>query len=182
MVNEYIAVPDKPPAAMASAVMNILDSLEEMPYGIYDVLHARILLNVEHDCILREETKYRIGAPVDRLQSVEKVSSNVEVYQFALHQSLPCAKGGGAAQAASEGLCSGMLRICIRLRRKGNILPRQSLSHAARVTAPFAQGSLGRSRARGFIDSLRLVEKMHQISRQIKSKKENEDYGHQSEN
>ena len=55
-----------------------------------------------------------------------------------------------------------MLRICIGLRRKGNILPQQSLSHAVRVTAQrkalpsvaFTQGSLGRSRARGFIDSL----------------------------
>ena len=67
LVNEYLALPDKPPAAMTSAVMNILDSLEEMPYGIYDVLHARILLNVEHDCILRDGVKYRIGIPVDRL-------------------------------------------------------------------------------------------------------------------
>lgn len=66
-VNTYLALESKPPAAMASAVMSILDSLEEMPYCIYDVLHARMLLNVEHDRVVRDETIYRIGVPVDRL-------------------------------------------------------------------------------------------------------------------
>lgn len=66
-VNTYLALEEKPPAAMTSAVMSILDSLEEMPYCIYDVLHARMLLNIEHDWVLREGTKYRIGVPVERL-------------------------------------------------------------------------------------------------------------------
>ena len=47
-----------------------------------------------------------------------------------------------------------MLRIRISFRRNSYILLHQSLSHAVRVTAPFTQGSLRRSRARGFIDTL----------------------------
>lgn len=66
-VNAYLALEEKPPAAMASAVMSILDSLEEMPYCIYDVLHARMLLNVEHDWKLNDGKKYRTGVSVDRL-------------------------------------------------------------------------------------------------------------------
>ena len=88
-------------------------------------------------------------------QSVEKVNFHAGVYRFALHQSLPCVKGGGSAQADSEGLCAEMLRIRITFRRNCYILLHQSLSHAVRVTAPFTQGSLRRSRARGFIDTLR---------------------------
>ena len=38
-------------------------------------------------------------------------------------------------------------RIRIRLRQMRNDVPQQSLSHAARVTAPFTQGSLRRFRA-----------------------------------
>lgn len=66
-VNTYLALKKKPPAEMTSAVMNILDSLEKMPFCIYDVLHARMLLNVEHDEILKDGKKYRIGVPVGRL-------------------------------------------------------------------------------------------------------------------
>lgn len=66
-VKSYLALQEKPPAAMPSAVMSIMDSLDEMPFCIYDILHARMLLNVEHDWILKEGTKYRIGVPVERL-------------------------------------------------------------------------------------------------------------------
>lgn len=66
-VRAFLALEDKPPAAMASAVMSILDSLDEMPFCIYDILHARMLLNVEHDWILKNGNKYRIGVPVERL-------------------------------------------------------------------------------------------------------------------
>lgn len=66
-INAYLALEEKPPTAMASAVMSVLDSLEEMPFCIYDVLHARMLLNVEQDCILKEGATYRVGVPVDRL-------------------------------------------------------------------------------------------------------------------
>lgn len=82
-INAYLALEEKPPAAMASAVMSVLDSLEEMPFCIYDVLHARMLLNVEQDCILKEGTTYRIGVPVDRLTNqmhdiTEQIRKNKE--------------------------------------------------------------------------------------------------------
>lgn len=66
-VNAYLALKEKPPIAMASAVISILDSLEEMPFCIYDVLHARMLLNVEQDYIIKDGATYRVGVPVDRL-------------------------------------------------------------------------------------------------------------------
>ena len=66
-INTFLALKEKPPAAMASSIMSIMDSLEEMPFCIYDVLHARMLLNVEQDYILKDGTTYRMGVPIDRL-------------------------------------------------------------------------------------------------------------------
>ena len=78
-VNTYLALESKPPAAMTSAVMSILDSLEEMPYCIYDVLHARMLLNVEHDRIVKDGTIYRIGIPVERLiEKMHEITRQIE--------------------------------------------------------------------------------------------------------
>ena len=82
-INDYLALDSKPSAAMASAVMGILDSLEEMPYCIYDVLHARMMLNVEHDWTLRDGQKYRTGVPVERLtekmnEITDKIKSKKE--------------------------------------------------------------------------------------------------------
>ena len=82
-------------------------------------------------------------------QTVEKACFHVGIYQFALHQSLPCVmaqasfswptanspSGRWHGEAVTEGLCSKILRICIELRRKGNILPQQSLSQSV-LTAP----------------------------------------------
>jgi hypothetical protein len=77
-VNAYLSLEEKPPAAMASAVMSILDSLEEMPYCIYDVLHARMLLNVEHDWKLNDGKKYRTGVSVDRLtEKMHEISRQI---------------------------------------------------------------------------------------------------------
>ena len=82
-INEYLALDSKPSPAMASAVMGIIDSLEEMPYCIYDVLHARMMLNVEHDWTLRDGQKYRTGVPVERLtekmnEITDKIKSKKE--------------------------------------------------------------------------------------------------------
>ena len=82
-INDYLALENKPSNAMASAVMGILDSLEEMPYCIYDVLHARMMLNVEHDWTLRDGQKYRTGVPVERLtekmnEITDKIKSKKE--------------------------------------------------------------------------------------------------------
>ena len=78
-INDYLALDNKPSAAMASAVMGILDSLEEMPYCIYDVLHARMMLNVEHDWTLRDGQKYRTGVPVERLtEKMNKIADKIK--------------------------------------------------------------------------------------------------------
>ena len=47
--------------------MAIKDSLDEMPFCIYDILHARMLLNVEQDLVQRDDRKLRAGVPVERL-------------------------------------------------------------------------------------------------------------------
>lgn len=66
-LEEYLKLEQKPSAALASSVMAIKDSLDEMPFCIYDILHARMLLNVDQDWMLKEDKKYRIGVPVERL-------------------------------------------------------------------------------------------------------------------
>ena len=59
--------------------MSILSSLEEMPYCIYEVLHARMLLNVEHDIIMDNGIKYRIGIPVERLaKTMQDITSQIK--------------------------------------------------------------------------------------------------------
>ena len=82
-INEYLELEKKPSGAMASAVKGIFESLEEMPYCIYDVLHARMMLNVEHDWTLKDGQKYRTGVPVERLtekmnEITEKIKSKKE--------------------------------------------------------------------------------------------------------
>lgn len=66
-IEAYIKMEEKPPAAMASAVIGVLDALDEMPYCIYDVLRARMLLNVEHDKRIVNGKLYQIGVKVERL-------------------------------------------------------------------------------------------------------------------
>jgi transposase len=78
-VNAYLALVDKPPAIMASAITSILDSIEETPFCIYDVLRARMLLNTEHDWVLKDGEKYRIGIPVERLtETMSKIADNIK--------------------------------------------------------------------------------------------------------
>ncbi len=78
-VNAFLSLEKKPPAAVSSAVMSILSSLEEMPYCIYEVLHARMLLNVEHDIIMDNGIKYRIGIPVERLaKTMQDITSQIK--------------------------------------------------------------------------------------------------------
>ena len=92
-----------------------------------------------------------------RPQSVEKGNSSVKVYQFALHPKPPLCKGRWHGGAVTEGLCGKNHRIRIRF---GEIVTFHCVNPAAifrierKMTAPFTQGSLGRSRARGFLYSL----------------------------
>lgn len=76
-VNEYLALDQKPAAALASAVMAILDSLHEMPFCIFDVLHARMMLNVDHELEIVDGKKYRTGIPVNLL--TEKMNDITDI-------------------------------------------------------------------------------------------------------
>lgn len=78
-IQAYLNLKKKPPAAMASAVLAVLDALDEMPYCIYDVLHARMLLNVEQDKRIVGGKAYRIGVPVDRLtRKMNEISEQIK--------------------------------------------------------------------------------------------------------
>lgn len=78
-IQTYLNLKRKPPAVMASAVLAVLDALDEMPYCIYDVLHARMLLNVEHDKRIVGGKEYRIGVPVDRLtRKMNEISGQIK--------------------------------------------------------------------------------------------------------
>ena len=78
-ITGYLTLAQKPTPAMASAVMGIIDSLGEMPYCIYDVLHARMLLNVDHDKKDFDGEVRRMGVPVDRLiQRMKEISDQIK--------------------------------------------------------------------------------------------------------
>ena len=66
-VQHYLDNEKKPPSAVESAVTGLLDALDYMPYCIYDVLHARMLTNVEQELIEIDDKKYRMGVRVDKL-------------------------------------------------------------------------------------------------------------------
>ena len=66
-IQAYLDSTNKPPAGMESAVTGILDAIEEMPYCIYDVLRARMLLNVEQEIVETDGQKYRTGVRIEKL-------------------------------------------------------------------------------------------------------------------
>ena len=64
--------------------------------GEFQGFSARAIDNrpyVLHRPFLRNKNKHPDSGVL--VQTVKKVISNVEVYQNALHQSLPCVRGGG---------------------------------------------------------------------------------------
>lgn len=78
-INEYLNIRNKPSAALASAVLAVLEALDEMPYCIYDVLHARMLLNIEHEKRLVGGKQYQIGVPVEKLtEKMNEISSQIK--------------------------------------------------------------------------------------------------------
>ncbi len=77
-IEAYLKSKAKLPAAVPSAVLAVMDALDEMPYCIYDVLHARMLLNVEHDRRIDNTKSYQIGVRVDRLtEKMNEISSQI---------------------------------------------------------------------------------------------------------
>ena len=77
-IKEYLECDNKPPAGMTTAIRGILDAIEDMPYCIYDVLHARMLLNVQHEQVEINGTKYRAGVRIDRLtRTINEISEQI---------------------------------------------------------------------------------------------------------
>ena len=77
-IKEFLSWNRKPPVEMDNMILGILNSLEEMPFCIYDVLHARMLLNVEQDYIIRDGVQYRTGVPGARLiEKMKEISHQI---------------------------------------------------------------------------------------------------------
>lgn len=77
-IQAYLKDDFKLPASVASSVKGIIDALNIMPYCIYDVLHARMLLNVEHDKRVKDGKSYQIGVQIDKLtEKMNKISSQI---------------------------------------------------------------------------------------------------------
>lgn len=76
-INEFLSLKEKPPDALGAAVKGIVEALEELPYCIYDVLHARMLLNVEHKIQSKNGKQYRSGIPIKvlakRIQDISDI-------------------------------------------------------------------------------------------------------------
>lgn len=66
-IQAYLSNTNKPPSGMESAVTGILDALEYMPYGIYDVLRARMLSDVKQELVEIDGRQYRTGVRVEKL-------------------------------------------------------------------------------------------------------------------
>ena len=78
-IKEYLALETKPPRVMPTAVQGILEALEEMPYCIYDILHARMLLCAEQEIIVGENKKYRKGIPINKLtEAMKRISLRIK--------------------------------------------------------------------------------------------------------
>lgn len=67
LIEQYLSSDQVLPANYSSAIRGIVDALEQMPYCIYDVLRARMLLNVEQDTMILDDKEYRIGIFADKL-------------------------------------------------------------------------------------------------------------------
>ena len=82
-ISEYLKLANKPPAAMSSAIMGIIDTLAEMPYCIYDVLHARVMLNTEHSLEIYNDKQYRTGIPIDTLlHNTQRIISQIKKEKY----------------------------------------------------------------------------------------------------
>ena len=77
-IKEYLDCDNKPPAGMTTAIRGILDAIEGMPYCIYDVFRARMLLNVQHEQIEIDGIQYRAGVRIDQLtQTINEISDHI---------------------------------------------------------------------------------------------------------
>jgi hypothetical protein len=66
-IQAYLSSASKPPTSMEAAITGILDAINSMPYGIYDVLRARMMSNVDQELIEVDGKKYRTGVRIEKL-------------------------------------------------------------------------------------------------------------------
>lgn len=78
-IKAYLSSKNKPPAGMKRAVTGILDAIDEMPYCIYEVLRARMLLNVEQEQVVVDGNKYRAGVRIEKLiEKMRHITSQIQ--------------------------------------------------------------------------------------------------------
>ena len=68
-VNQYLSLQEDPAPSLAASIAAIDEALANMPYCIYDVLQARMLLNTPNELIEIGDKTYRLGIPIDQLVS-----------------------------------------------------------------------------------------------------------------
>ena len=68
-VNQYLSLKEDPAPSLAASIAAIEEALANMPYCIYDVLQARMLLNTPNELITIGDKTYRLGIPIDQLVS-----------------------------------------------------------------------------------------------------------------
>ncbi len=71
-INNFVNSGYRLPVLARTKITGLLEALKEMPFCIYDVLHARIILNVNHEAMYKNGKEYRAGLSVDKL--VEKMN------------------------------------------------------------------------------------------------------------
>lgn len=78
LIEQYLSSDQVLPTNYSSAIRGIVDALEQMPYCIYDVLRARMLLNVEQDSITMNNKDYRIGILAEKLTTrMNEISAHI---------------------------------------------------------------------------------------------------------
>lgn len=68
-VNQYLSLQEDPAPSLVASTAAIEEALANMPYCIYDVLQARMLLNTPNELITIGDKTYRLGIPIDQLVS-----------------------------------------------------------------------------------------------------------------
>ena len=78
-VNAYLSLPEDPAPSLAANIMAIMDALADMPYCIYDVLQARLLLNVPNELSVVGDKTYRLGIPINQLaEKIYDISDTIK--------------------------------------------------------------------------------------------------------
>lgn len=77
-IEAYHALPNKAPASYASSIQGIVAAIKRMPHCIYDVLRARMLLNIKPETATEGDKQYRIGIRIDLLtERMNKITDKI---------------------------------------------------------------------------------------------------------